>query len=133
MIVDTACFHGSGDAVPRKESGCFGKPRGPVDPKSEVAIKRKTNPEMRKEMTNFILELFIVIERRIPCVSYHRRGRDFISILSQILTSFHDIKNDPAQRDRFIGSACQAPLEPFGVFRFNSCSIFLKLIFVYIV
>src|SRR3990167_3333104 len=59
IIVDTAFFHGFGDAVPRKESGCLGTPRGPVDPKSEVVIKRKTNPEMRKKITNLILEMFI--------------------------------------------------------------------------
>ncbi len=44
IIVDAVFFHGFGEAVPRKESGCLGKPRGPVDPKSEVVIKRKTNP-----------------------------------------------------------------------------------------
>jgi|GEM_PF-7047080 len=58
-----AFFQAIGDAVPRKESGCLGKPRGPVDPKSEVVIKRKANPEMMKRITNFVLEMFILIER----------------------------------------------------------------------
>ena len=62
MIVDAVFFQTTGDAVPRKESGCLGKPRGPVDPKSEVVIKRKTNPEMRKRMTNFVLEMSIRYE-----------------------------------------------------------------------
>ena len=57
-----ALFQTIGDAVSRKESGCFGKPRRPVDPKSEVVTKRKANPEMRKEITNFVLEVFIYCE-----------------------------------------------------------------------
>jgi hypothetical protein len=59
IIVDTIFFQAIGDAVPRKESGCLGKPRGPVDPKSEVVIKRKVKPEMMKSITNFFLEMFI--------------------------------------------------------------------------
>lgn len=61
MIVDAVLFQAIGDSLPvlRMESGDLGKPRGPVDPKSEVVIKRKTNPKMRKEMTNFVLEIFI--------------------------------------------------------------------------
>ena len=46
IILDTVFFHGFGDVVPRKESGCLGKPRRLVDPKSVVVIKRKANPEM---------------------------------------------------------------------------------------
>ena len=61
IIVDTAFFHGSGDAVPRKESGCLGKPRGPVEPKSEVVIERKANPKIMKRITNFVLEIFIYV------------------------------------------------------------------------
>ena len=61
IIVDTAFFQAIGDAVPRKESGCLGKPRGPVDPTSEVVIKRKANPEMMKRITNFVLEIFIYV------------------------------------------------------------------------
>ena len=57
--MDTALFQAIGDAVPRKESGYLGKPRGPVDPKSEVVIKRKANPEMMKRITNFFLEILI--------------------------------------------------------------------------
>ena len=60
--MDTVFFHGLGDAVRRKESGCLGKPRGPVDPKSEVVIKRKANPEIMKRITNFVLEIFIYSE-----------------------------------------------------------------------
>ena len=59
IIVDTVFFQTIGDAVPRKESGCLGKPLGPVDPKSVVVINIKTNPEMRKRITNFFLEIFI--------------------------------------------------------------------------
>ena len=62
IIVDTVFFHAIGDAVRRKESGCLGKPRGPVDPNSEVVIKRKTNPEMMKKKTNFFLVMFIPLE-----------------------------------------------------------------------
>ena len=58
IIVDTVLFQAMGDAVPRKESGCFGKPRGPVDPKSEVLINIKTNAEITKRITNFFLEIF---------------------------------------------------------------------------
>jgi len=59
ITVDMALFHGSSDAVRRNESGCLGKPRGPVDPKSEVVINIKANPEMRNNITNFFLEIFI--------------------------------------------------------------------------
>jgi hypothetical protein len=57
ITADTVCFHAIGEAVPRRESGCLGKPRGPVDPRSEVVMKRKANPEMMKRMTNFVLEM----------------------------------------------------------------------------
>jgi len=57
-----AFFHAIGDAVRRKESGCLGNPRGPVDPKNEVVIKRKTNPETMKRITNFFLEISIYSE-----------------------------------------------------------------------
>ncbi len=59
MIVVTVLFHAIGDAVPRKESGCLGKPLGPVVPKSVVVIKRKANPEIMKRTTNFFLEMFM--------------------------------------------------------------------------
>ena len=59
IIADAVFFHAIGDAVPRKESGCLGNPRGPVDPKSEVVMERKTNPEMMKRMTNLVLEMRI--------------------------------------------------------------------------
>ena len=59
IIVDTVFFHTIGDAVPSKESGCLGKPRGPVDHKSEVVMNIKTNPEMMKVVTNLVLEIFI--------------------------------------------------------------------------
>ena len=59
ISVDTVFFQTIGDAVPRKESGCLGKPRGPVDPKSEVVINIKANPEMIKRLTNFFLEMFM--------------------------------------------------------------------------
>ena len=59
IIVDTVFFQTIGDAVPSRESGGLGKPRGPVDPKSEVVIKRKANPEMKKIAINLFLEIFI--------------------------------------------------------------------------
>ena len=61
IILDTALFHGIGESLPvlRTESGCLGKPRGPVVPKSEVVIKRKANPAMMKRITNFFLEIFM--------------------------------------------------------------------------
>ena len=59
--MDTVLFQAIGDAVPRKESGYLGKPRGPVDPKSEVIIERKANPEMMKVIMNFVLDIFIYI------------------------------------------------------------------------
>lgn len=59
IIVDTTLFQAIGDSNKRRESGDLGKPRGPVEPKSEVVIKRKANPEMRKRITNFFLEIFI--------------------------------------------------------------------------
>lgn len=55
-------FQAIGDAVPRKESGCLGKPRRPVDPKREVVINIKASPEMMKKITNFVLEMFIYCE-----------------------------------------------------------------------
>ncbi|MEK9200787.1 MAG: hypothetical protein AAB909_02300, partial [Patescibacteria group bacterium] len=60
-IVDTALFQAIGESLPvlTTESGGLGKPRGPVDPRSEVVIKRKTNPKMMKRVTNFVLEIFI--------------------------------------------------------------------------
>lgn len=61
IIVDTALFQAIGESPPvlRTESGGLGKPRGPVVPKSELVIKRKANPEMRKRITNFVFEIFI--------------------------------------------------------------------------
>ncbi len=58
-IVDTVLFQVTGESINRKESGGLGNPRGPVDPKNEVVIKRKANPEMIKKITNFFLEIFI--------------------------------------------------------------------------
>ncbi len=90
IIVDTVFFQTIGDAVPRKESGCFGKPRGPVDPKSEVLIKRKENPEMMKRITNFVLEIFmfIIIKRLILRVSYRENTTYlFASSMGDVRTS----------------------------------------------
>ena len=70
MMVDTVFFQAIGDAVPRKVSGYFGKHRGPVDPTSEVVIKRKTNPVMIKRITNFVLVCSSIVERWINCVGY---------------------------------------------------------------
>ena len=64
-IVDTVRFQAMGESPPvlMTESGGCGKPRGPVDPKREVVIKRKVNPEMIKRSTNFFLEIVILIQR----------------------------------------------------------------------
>lgn len=59
MIVATLAFQAIGESIPSKESGGLGKPLGPVDPKSVVVIKRKANPQTRKIMTNFFLEISI--------------------------------------------------------------------------
>lgn len=61
MIVAAALFHATCESLPvlRTESGALGKPRGPVEPKSEVLTKRKANPQMMKIITNFFLEIFI--------------------------------------------------------------------------
>ena len=59
IIVDTVFFQATGDAVPKSESGCLGKPRGPVEPKNVVVIKRKLNPQIRKRLINFVFEMFI--------------------------------------------------------------------------
>lgn len=61
IIVDTARLHFTGESPPvlSTESGLFGKPCGPADPKSVVVIKRKANPEIIKRITNFALEIFI--------------------------------------------------------------------------
>lgn len=57
--MDAALFHATGESLPvlRIESGGFGKPRGPVDPKREVEIKRKANPKIKNKITNLVLEI----------------------------------------------------------------------------
>lgn len=62
MIVDTVLFQAIFESIPSKESGGLGKPRGPVDPKSEVVIKRNANPETMKRIMNFVLEIFILLK-----------------------------------------------------------------------
>ncbi len=62
IIVDTEFFQAIGDAVPRKVSGGLGKPRGPVDPKSEVVINIKASPKTIKRPMNFFLEIFIYLK-----------------------------------------------------------------------
>jgi len=66
-IADATLFQTIGESPPvlRTESGGWGKPRKPVDPKSEVVIQRKTNPEIRKRITNFFLEIFILTKNRV--------------------------------------------------------------------
>jgi len=68
IIVATVFFQAVGDAVPRKESGCLGNPRGPVDPKSVVVINIKANPEMMKRITNFFLEIFIYLHLNLVLI-----------------------------------------------------------------
>ena len=60
-ILDTLLFQAIGESVRSIESGCLGKPRGPVPPKSEVVINIKANPEIIKRAINFFLEIFIFI------------------------------------------------------------------------
>lgn len=60
-IADTVLFQATGESINRRESGGLGNPRGPVDPKSEVVIKRKANPEIMKRITNFFLGIFIIM------------------------------------------------------------------------
>lgn len=62
ITVDTALFHSIGESPPvlRTESGSWGKPRGPVVPKSEVEMNRKANPETRKRIMNVVLEMFML-------------------------------------------------------------------------
>ena len=61
IIVDTVLFQAIWESLPvrRIESGGLGKPRGPGDPKSELVIKRKTDPKRINRMTNFFLEIVI--------------------------------------------------------------------------
>lgn len=77
MMADTVLFHAMGESSPKRESGGCGKPPNPPDPKSEVVIKRKTNPQIMKRTTNFFLEIFIPKtlldfkpEKRHPCFSF---------------------------------------------------------------
>ena len=58
MIVDTFLFQAVGDSSSNKESGGLGNPLGPVVPKSEVLIKRKTNPQIMNRVTNFVFEIY---------------------------------------------------------------------------
>jgi hypothetical protein len=48
MAIDTLFFHATGVSIRRSESGCFGNPRGPVVPRSEVVMKRNTKPKRMK-------------------------------------------------------------------------------------
>lgn len=66
MIADTVLFQAIGESLPviRTESGDRGNPRGPVDPKSEVVMDRKANPETMKRTTNFLPE--ISMPHRLP-------------------------------------------------------------------
>jgi hypothetical protein len=59
IIFDVVCFQAISDAVSRSVSGCFGKPRGPVEPRSDVVMKRKVNPEIIKRMMNFFRDIRI--------------------------------------------------------------------------
>ena len=84
IIVDTVFFQAIGDAVPKKESGCLGKPRGPVDPKSVVVINIKANPETRKRITNFVLEIFIQA----------RRSKNYSTYTPYMLSNFYKVGGD---------------------------------------
>jgi hypothetical protein len=59
-IVDTMLFQAIDDPVPRKDSPCAGNSRVSV-PESELEINWKTNPKTRKRITNFVLEIFIML------------------------------------------------------------------------
>ncbi len=58
-IIDIAFFQATGDPIPRNDSVCSGKSWAPEAPKSEFEIKRKTNAQIRKRITNFGLEMLI--------------------------------------------------------------------------
>ena len=60
-LAATTRFHAMGESLPvlMTESGNCGNPRGPVVPKNEVVIPRNAKPEMMKETTNLVLEIFI--------------------------------------------------------------------------
>ena len=58
-ITDAVRFQATGESSPSKESGCFGNPRTPVDPKIEVVTNRNTNPKIMKRMMNCDREIFI--------------------------------------------------------------------------
>lgn len=72
IIVDTVLFQATGESEPvlRIESGYLGKPRGPVDPKSEVVIKLKASPKTMKRITNFFLEMFMGIQTTLNSYSW---------------------------------------------------------------
>ena len=57
-ILYPALFHAIGESVPKKDFSFQGKTRASV-PKSAFEINIKANAEMRKKITNFVLEMFI--------------------------------------------------------------------------
>src|SRR3990167_7946245 len=73
-ILYPALFQAICESVPKKDSSFQGKTRA-SDPKSVFEINIKANAEIRNKITNFVLEMFILIERQIPCVSYYHRVR----------------------------------------------------------
>ena len=77
-ILYPALFQTIGESVPKKDLSFQGKTRA-SDPKSAFEINIKANAEIRKKITNFVLEMFMLIERRIPCVSYRRKHIAFCS------------------------------------------------------
>jgi hypothetical protein len=58
-IMDAVRFQATDESNPRRESGGWGNPCTPVDPKIEVVTNRNTNPKIMKRMTNCVREIFI--------------------------------------------------------------------------
>ena len=56
-ILYPALFQAIGESVPRKDFSCQGKTRA-SDPKTALEINIKANAEMRKNITNFVFEMF---------------------------------------------------------------------------
>ena len=60
IIVATVRFQAIDDSVPGNHPLFKGKSRT-SDPKSELEINWKTKPETRKRITNFVIEIFILL------------------------------------------------------------------------
>ena len=59
-ILYPVLFQAIGESVPKKDFSFQGKTRA-SNPKSALEINIKANAEMRRKITNFVLEMFILI------------------------------------------------------------------------